>query len=332
VFARNFDEHLNFLSTFHELAERERIRKEVASLHNSLPQNEVKVSADLSRPSKILRDNRFKILMAAASVALVAVLTTVFTLNYMGMLAKKQQSAYTALRRDVERIKHSQKAIINDLNDSKVEPVTPVTFSGTGFAITSDGLIITSYHVVSDADSVFIENEKFSRFKLEEVAKDKALDIAILKIVDTAFTGFAEIPFGIKKQPADLGEKVYTLGFPRDEIVYGEGTVSSGSGYEGDTSAYQVSLPVNPGNSGGPLFDEQGNLLGVVSGKNSNVEGAAFATKSKLILDYLAKWDPNEFPSSKFIRKSNVKTLKRTEQLKKMKDYIFVVKVYNNKI
>ncbi len=77
---------------------------------------------------------------------------------------------------------------------------------------------------------------------------------------------------------------MYTLGYPREDVVYGEGALSARSGFEGDTAFYQVSIPVNPGNSGGPLLDEHGNLIGVVSGRQNDVQSAAFATKSSYLV------------------------------------------------
>ena len=122
---------------------------------------------------------------------------------------------------------------------------------------------------------------------------------------------------------------MFTLGYPREDVVYGEGALSARSGFEGDTAFYQISIPVNPGNSGGPLLDERGNLIGVVSGRQNDVESAAFATKSSYLvrlvdsLQNAAPAVPYNLPRYNYLAGSP-----RPQQLKKLQDYVFVVKVY----
>ncbi|MFN6091265.1 MAG: trypsin-like peptidase domain-containing protein, partial [Bacteroidota bacterium] len=151
--------------------------------------------------------------------------------------------------------------------------------------------------------------------------------LAMLKVKEDSFPGFKEIPFAIKKSISDPGEKVFTLGFPREDLVFGDGSISSYTGYEGDTTAYQISIPVNPGNSGGPLFDNQGNLIGIISGKNESAEGASFAVKSKWINDYInSRNDQNNIllPTNKFLI-----GVDRASQIKRIKDVVFMVRVFN---
>lgn len=162
----------------------------------------------------------------------------------------------------------------------------------------------------------------------KEVYSDKSSDLAILKITDPDFTSAVRVPYGFKIRESDLGESVYTLGFPREDMVFGEGSISSKSGFEGDTTAYQISIPVNPGNSGGPLLDDKGNLIGIITGKNTAVEGAAFAIKSRYLLQMIdsipADSEPVLLPS-----KNYVKELKRPDQIKQLQQLIFNVKVYH---
>jgi serine protease Do len=123
---------------------------------------------------------------------------------------------------------------------------------------------------------------------------------------------------------------VFTLGYPREDVVYGEGSLSARSGFEGDTAFYQVSIPVNPGNSGGPLLDERGNLIGVVSGRQNDAQSAAFATKSSYLVrlvDSLAATAKANAPYH-LPRYGQLAGSGRPQQLKKLQDYVFVVKVY----
>src|SRR5690606_1235001 len=133
-----------------------------------------------------------------------------------------------------------------------------------------------------------------------------------------------------KTAASDLGEKVYTLGYPREDIVFGEGSLSSQTGFEGDTTSYQISIPLNPGNSGGPLLDDKGHIIGVINGKQAGQEGAAFAVKSNYLLQMVSELQEKQagIPVS-LPQQNNLSGTPRTQQLKKLQDYIFVVKVYN---
>jgi len=149
-------------------------------------------------------------------------------------------------------------------------------------------------------------------------------------IRDDNFKAAKNLPYTFKSTASDLGEDIYTIGFPRDEAVYGQGYLSSATGYAGDTIAYQISIPVNPGNSGGPVLDNRGNVIGIISGKQTGIDGAAFAIKTKMLIDAI-----NDIPADslqgKIIlnsRKNNLAGLARTEQIKHLRDYIYMVKVY----
>ena len=270
----------------------------------------------------------------AASVAILAVFSTLLGLEWW-RAAKTQPSlyGYTVLRREMDKLKRNQQSLSRTLN--QIDPGTaPLTikeskFSGTGFALTSDGYLVTSYHVIQGADSLLIEGRDRQRYHAEPVYSDVKHDLAILRITDKKFSGFGRLPYAIKSGQADLGERVFTLGYPREDVVYGEGALSARSGFEGDTAFYQVSIPVNPGNSGGPLLDERGNLIGVVSGRQNDAQSAAFATKSSYLVRLVDSLEaakpavPYHLP-----RFSQLAGTGRPQQIKKLRDYVFVVKVF----
>ncbi|WP_426058533.1 trypsin-like peptidase domain-containing protein [Hymenobacter sp. B1770] len=290
----------------------------------------------ISRAERVLRDfwNGHRATMGvAASVAVLAVFATLLGLEWW-RAAKTQPSmyGYTVLKREVERIKKNQKDLTLTLNQFGRPGSTPPVAkesSGTGFALTSEGYLVTSYHVIQGADSVLVEGRDHKRYHAEPVYSDVKHDLAILRITDKRFSGFGRLPYAIKAGQADLGERVYTLGYPREDVVYGEGALSARSGFQGDTAFYQVSIPVNPGNSGGPLLDERGNLIGVVSGRQNDAQSAAFATKSSYLVrlvDSLAAAKP-AIPYH-LPRYGQLAGSSRPQQLKKLKDYVFVVKVF----
>ncbi|MBC6991562.1 trypsin-like peptidase domain-containing protein [Hymenobacter sp. BT491] len=273
-------------------------------------------------------------MMVAASVAVMAVFATLLGIEFWRANQKPGSLyGYQVLRREVERIKRNQQAMnraINHIDGPKSpEELNPGKFSGTGFALTSDGYLVTSYHVIQGADSVLIESRDRQHYHAEPVFSDVAHDLAILRIKDKDFNGFGRLPYTFKRGLSDLGEKVYTLGYPREDLVYNDGSLSARSGFEGDTAFYQISIPVNPGNSGGPLLDDRGNLIGIISGKQMDAQSAAFATKSSYLMRLVDSLSAAGTSAPYRLSRGNLLTgTPRPQQIRKLQDYVFVVKVY----
>ena len=162
----------------------------------------------------------------------------------------------------------------------KGENISPDTVSidtlnfgiGTGFLVNNDGYIVTNCHVVDEVDSVSIYSPLLDKkFEVVGVVKDKEHDIAILKISDSTFnkTLFPVIDYRIAgQQEVKMGEEVFTLGFPLTNFLgtttrLSNGLITSKYGINDEPDHYQVSNPVQPGNSGGPIFNMKGNLVGI---------------------------------------------------------------------
>lgn len=269
---------------------------------------------------------------SAFAIAASFLLLTIFSV-YSIQHNTRQNGTYEVMRRELTKIKNSQTRLVQSINsNSKVVPVpsNAAKFGGTGFALTSNGYICTNDHVVKDADSVYVQNYKGDSFKVKVVYRDAQYDIAILKIIDNNFAPLSNLPYKLKKNNVGMGEVVYTLGYPKDDAVLGEGYISSKTGHSGDTTQYQVSIPINPGNSGGPLLDNSGNIVGVITAKENQVEGATFAIKSKYIIEAL-----NAIPQDSlgkkvaFSKKNLLQDLNRTKQVDKIANYVYMIKVYN---
>jgi S1-C subfamily serine protease len=118
--------------------------------------------------------------------------------------------------------------------------------------------------VVKEAEKVEVKY-KTHLFKAKVVEVDTVNDLALLKVSGTDFA-----PLAIShKDSADLGDEVFTIGFPNIEMQglepkYTDGKISSLAGMQDDPSEYQISVPVQPGNSGGPLCDVNGEVVGIV--------------------------------------------------------------------
>ena len=123
------------------------------------------------------------------------------------------------------------------------------------------------------------------------------------------------------------GEQFFTLGFPRNEIVYGEGYVSAKSGNDGDSTSYQLTVSANPGNSGGPVINRNGEIIGIITAKDSKADGVVYAAKSRNIfrlLDNLKKED-NKAAGIKIPANNGLKGLDRVQQVKKMEEFVYMV-------
>jgi serine protease Do len=341
-----YAEFLDLTGTLHAYGERRRTRHKIGALHEAMLAAEATPLVEtgpglthsvnpvlrISRTERKLREfwsGHRATVGVAASVAVLAVLCTLLGLD-LWRSARTQPSlyGYTMLRRELDKLKQNQR-VINAKLDVAPPAVNNGKFSGTGFALTADGYLVTSAHVIQGADSLLIESRDHQRYHAETVYSDVKHDLAILRIKDRKFSSFGRLPYTFKGGQADLGERVYTLGYPREDVVYGEGALSSRSGFGGDTAFYQVSIPVNPGNSGGPLLDGQGNLIGVLSGRQDDVQSAAFATKSSYLVRLVDSLKNKQTTQPYRLPRANqLAGAARSQQVKRLQDFVFVVKVY----
>ncbi|MER3498742.1 MAG: serine protease [Chitinophagaceae bacterium] len=220
---------------------------------------------------------------------------------------------------------------VNKLKDQINSTQVPDNFiaksGGTGFLIDGSGLMITNAHVVRNSKNIRVVNSRGNVFNAFVVKLDVPRDIAIIKIDDSQFKQVSSLPYSFRKSPSDLAEPIFTLGFPRDSVVYGEGYLSATSGYNGDTLSCQIAIPANPGNSGGPVFNHNGEVIGVLSAKETQTEGAVFAVQAKYIYQVLDEIRKDSlYKNVKIPSKTSIAGLPKTQQVKKIQDFVFMVK------
>lgn len=322
--------HKFFLESMEMFAAQIRLKEQLNSIHAEI--NVEGLASSLKpHPSRVVQLwRKQKSAIAVAASFLVLSLVSVYSIQHN----TKQKEQLVLLSNQVNKAIKTQNSLIRKINNTTTtagKPVIQNSFGGTGFAISTNGYILTNLHVINGADSLYVQNNKGESFKVKSIYTDPQNDIAILKINDKNFSHLSSIPYTIKKNTSSIGEIVYTLGYPKDDAVLGEGYVSSKNGFVGDTTQYQVSIPVNPGNSGGPLLDANGNLVGIISGKPDQTEGAAFAIKSKYILEAMRAIPQDSLGTNRLSsnKKSLLSGLKRTKQIDKLQDYVFMIKVYN---
>lgn len=261
----------------------------------------------------------------AASVALLVTLTGIWFYENLNKETKKQSHEISYLKKEIKQIQTQQKTIVRSIHKIQEKNYAPANSQSTGFLLAPQ-YILTTYHSVQNADSLFVENENFSRMKANLLYVNKDLDIALLYAQEINISPY----FQISKNVYDLGSKVSTLGFPTNQMVYNEGYISAVNGYENDTAYYQITMSLNPGNSGGPLFSNDGRWIGMIVSKNINMEGVAFALKSSMLFT-LKDSLPADSIKNVWIKAFSNRYLKN-KQLNKVKPYIFKISVYQKAI
>jgi serine protease Do len=268
----------------------------------------------------------------AAVAASIAGVVSVLTAG-LGSLYNNNKGTHdlTQLGRELEVIKKGQLETTKKLNaveskvESKIDPKATPKSGGTGFLIDGKGYLITNAHVLK-GKTIIATNNKGQQFIARLCMRDNTRDIAILKIDDKDFKPYLSLPYSINKS-VNLAEPVYTMGYPKDQIVYGEGYLSSETGYKSDTLTYQISIAADHGNSGGPILNKHGDVIGILTDKLEG--GSVFAVKSLYIfkaMDSLKK--DTSFADIKLASANSIKNLNREQQVKKVNDCVFLIKSY----
>jgi hypothetical protein len=153
----------------------------------------------------------------------------------------------------------------------KAVPAKPAARSvstGSGIVITRDGLILTNEHVVRQCDTLQVVLDSTRTVKAALKAADAARDLALLAVEESF-----PLAAPVRKDAAPrLGEPVAVVGYPLVQVLSAQPNVSFGSvnstvGVRGNPAQMQIDVPIQRGNSGGPVFDSAGNVIGIVVSK-----------------------------------------------------------------
>src|SRR5690242_21460608 len=180
--------------------------------------------------------NRYKRVAAiAASIAGITALTISALVWSLSPAKQANQSDVIQLKRDfeqkIEQVHKENRALnakIDNVKDqTTIEPNIKYISGGTGFMIEAKGYLVTNAHVIKDATHVAVQSSNGNEYVAKVVYADADRDIAILKITDKNYKPLSSIPYAIKRSTGVLAESIFTLGYPRNDIVYGDGYIGS---------------------------------------------------------------------------------------------------------
>jgi S1-C subfamily serine protease len=324
-------EYSIFFNQIGHYGDRKNFQANLNEIHDKfLETGEIKVIRPRTRVIDLVRRYQREFAVAASIAGLTALTISSLVVYFT---PKANTSYVEQLSRKVNYLEKKQNALSNQITIKEIAPKIPtdvnVQSGGTSFLVDAKGYLVTNAHVIGNFKNVVVQNSRGQEFRAVIITMDAARDLAILKIEDADFKPLPSLPYGFKKTGAELGEEIFTMGYPRDEIVYGEGYLSAKTGFNGDTLACQIAVAANPGNSGGPVINRTGDVVGILSTRQAQAEGVVFASKTKNIYSMLEELRRDTaYQSLKILPGSNLKGLDRVQQIKKIEDYIFMVKTY----
>ncbi len=328
-------EHTLFLSQLDAFGDRQAFRHSLQEVHAELSEQGKIHAEELEGRAKVVYFwNRYKRVTAiAASIAALVAISLSALVNSVAPKVNDPKLEYLSGR--VNTIADQQARLDHKINvvdqktgaQNSAQSMIVPTVNGTGFLIDPKGLMITNAHVVKNSRNIYVQNNKGMQFKAIVLKLDMNRDVAIIKIDDENFKALPSLPYGISRTASPIAESIFTLGYPREEIVYGEGYLSARTGFNGDTLSCQISVDANPGNSGGPVFNKNGEVIGILSAKEVATEGAVFAVQSKYIYQAVDELRQNSiYEKVRLSGKSSLGGMEKVKQVEKIQDCIFMVK------
>jgi len=324
--------HKIFMDKMAQFAERKKLMTSLSSTHDHLLEKG-SIAEDQKKISKgkiVQLWHRYK--KTTAIAACIAGLTALIISGVISTFGTASRQTVELLSRDIEQLKKTQDYQYSQIKEATKLPEGAVVKSGgSAFLIDGKGLLLTNAHVLKGSSAV-VANDQGQEFKTSIVYVDHVKDLAILKITDSDYQPFKTLPYDLKSTNVSLGADVFTLGYPRNDITYNKGYLSALSGFDGDTATVQISLLANPGNSGGPVFNKYGDIIGILSTREANAQGVTFAIKSQEIVQALQSWqekDTSAINVSALKSNHNLKGVNREQQLTALRQYVFNVKAYN---
>ncbi|MFI5220692.1 MAG: serine protease [Bacteroidia bacterium] len=221
-----------------------------------------------------------------------------------------------------------EKTLPTQADIDKERAAHPNSAKCTGFLI-NKYYIVTNYHIVEKARSIKIKGVKGdfgTSYNAVLKQSDKNNDIAILSFEDTSTK--ITCPIFMNNTPPDAGKEVFVLAYPLtaatgDEVKLANGIVTSKLGYQGDIASFQINVPMQQGNLGGPVFDKNGALVGVIATNKEGTESSSHCTKSGYLKNLM-----DALPVKVKMPATNSLAAKPlSEKVKTLSKFIYIVEV-----
>ena len=215
--------------------------------------------------------------------------------------------------------------------NSKSEP--QIVGSGTGFVIDRRGYLATNYHVTENAATLYVclqIDGEWKSYHAKVIKNDPTNDLSIIKIDDDNFFPFNNLPYNMTFDAEDIASEIYTLGYPQVQVMgtdvkYTMGVINAKTGIQGDPTHYQISAHIDHGNSGGPLFNSKGEIIGIT---DSGLDKAKFGDVNYAIKSMYLKALSDALPVKlQLPSDSSISELSRTEQIKILSKYTALILV-----
>lgn len=333
-------EHLFFLNQLDTFRNTKDFKHNLAEVQNTLVEEGLIKRKEMPLKAKVVNMwAKYKRIVAVA--ASIAGLVSIFIASLVSAVSTNKNQNITHLVQVINETKEKVRQTENKVNRLQENvaksasstpdktPFVDAKFRATGFMIdAANNYIATNAHVISQAKNhLVIEDNNGKQYLAKPVYINDNDDLAIIQVTDSAFERLPLMPYTIRRSNAELGEPVFMLGYPKPEIVYDEGYVSAKNGYQMDTIYCQLSTTANAGSSGSPVITKNGDLVGIITSKETNTQGVVYAIKSVNIyraIDEVKKLE--DHGKIKIASRSSLKGLDRVSQIKKMEDYVFMVK------
>ena len=204
--------------------------------------------------------------------------------------------------------------------------------SGSGFFIHESGLLATNYHVIDQMKEIqinYTEDEKPKKAWAKVVVSDKDNDVSILKIEDASFKPLAPLKYSFKTGAAtNPGASVFSIGYPMFNVLgvepkFSDGKISSKTGFKNAINSFQTTVPVQPGNSGSPLFNDKGEVIGIVNAIIQDADNVSYAIKVSYLINLFDLLTVPVSPPSVPL----APTLSLEEKIKLLSPYVALIKV-----
>jgi len=187
-----------------------------------------------------------------------------------------------AIKQDAKPDSQKKYDWLNKYNDNDIIPAG----SGTGFFINREGTLLTNYHVIQGCTSVALYHTGI-KYPSSILASDRTNDIAILNSSKKSNQYFK-----VNKDGPDLLEEIFVAGYPlglkvSNSLKVSGGRVSSLAGYGDNYANFQIDAAMNPGNSGGPIINKKGNVVGIAVAQLTDAQGFNFGIKSSTVSSFV---------------------------------------------